>query len=137
MKNKGIPSLIAALPGAFIAVGVKTFLHPCIHEDGSAGACGGAGQMLFWLGIAVAAVAAALAFMRSTRVRIALWAALTVVGVVIMLTPGVIMPLCMMMTMRCQTVTRPAALVLGLLTAVLSLAFCAREAMGAAKGRRA
>ena len=57
MKSRGsvIAGAVAAALGVFQAAGAKTFLRPCVHEDGSAAVCAGAGEWLFWLGIGLAA----------------------------------------------------------------------------------
>ena len=42
-----IPVLIVVILAAAAAIGVNTFLGPCVHEDGSFGACHWAGRAMF------------------------------------------------------------------------------------------
>ena len=55
--TRKIQNLLSAGAGAIglvTAVGVKTFLRPCVHADGSAAPCAGAGQLILVLGILLA-----------------------------------------------------------------------------------
>ncbi len=104
--------------GLITAVGAGTFLRPCVHADGSASVCAGAGAWLLWLGILTAAAGILTAVLPGRTVRAGTGAAAAGVGVLILLAPGTLTPLCTMASMRCRMVTRPGALVLGVLIAV-------------------
>ena len=53
MNNKKtfVPAVVILIVAVVGAVGVKTFLSPCVHEDGSFGPCHWAGQAVLgvWL----------------------------------------------------------------------------------------
>ena len=107
--------------GLVLAVGAKTFLHPCIHADGSMAACAGAGDTLFWLSLILAA--AGVLFLCTRGLARTLTAAgMVILSAAVALTPGVLQPICEMAQMRCRLVTRPGALVGGVIGAGLSLA---------------
>ena len=114
----GIPvTLLAAVQ----AIGAKTFLKPCVHADGTAAACAGAGTWLLALGAATAVIGAVLLFAGGRKAEALLSGLALAGGLLIMLTPGTLTPICSMSAMRCRLVTRPAALVLGALIALCAL----------------
>ena len=51
MKRISIPAVIVFVLSLVIAIGSVSFLSPCVHDDGSFGACHWAGQALCGLGI--------------------------------------------------------------------------------------
>lgn len=68
--TRKIQNLLSAGAGAIglvTAVGVKTFLRPCVHADGSAAPCAGAGQLILVLGILLALAGAGMALARGRR----------------------------------------------------------------------
>ena len=110
MKKKIIPSGILLLIAALIAIGSQTFLSPCIHEDGSFGACHWAGQTLLGLGC----VLGTLALLSLCLKKAAGGFFLSALPVCIMgiLTPGTLIDLCHMSTMRCRMLMQPAMVIL-------------------------
>ena len=119
-KGQQCLSLVTAALGLLEAVGEKTFLHPCIHEDGTAATCETAGQMIFWLGAALALGGIGAALLKG-RARIAAAGGMVVLSVLLILAPGVLSPVCGMAEMACRMIMQPAARVTGGLSAVLSL----------------
>ena len=122
MTKKSIPALIVLLFSILIAVGSQSFLGACVHEDGSFGACHWAARAVLALG-AVQAVLALLALMLPGG-RQGLYLAMLPVSVAGLLTPGTLIDICKMNTMRCRMLMRPAMLVLFALTLVVALAGC-------------
>lgn len=117
---KKLPALLLLLLSLVIAVGSQTFLGPCVHEDGSFGACHWAGRMLTAVGVLQAVLALLALALPGERRGLLLASALT--AVVGLLTPGTIISICAMDTMRCRMVMRPAMLVLCGLSLVAALA---------------
>ena len=111
--------LLLALLGA---VGIRTFLAPCVHEDGSFGSCHWAGAALFGLFLLMGATALAAAAIRDLRVREGLFLGLLGEALYGLFLPGPLIRLCSMATMRCQCITRPGAMVVLVLTMVLAAA---------------
>lgn len=105
---------------------LMTVLAPCgPKDDGTWMHCHDAGQILRLL-TALTAVAALIAKIRGgkTAARIADGVAL-VSGVLMLVIPGTVIPLCMMPQMRCRAVMRPGAMIIGvllLIAAILDLA---------------
>ena len=115
MKKK-IFSLFILILSLVIAVGSQSFLSPCVHEDGSFGACHWAGQAMLGIGILLA-VLALLSWVKKD-----VYLAILPTAILGCLTPGTLISLCKMSTMRCRAVMQPAMILLCAVIAVLSLA---------------
>ncbi len=110
MKKTIIPAIILMILAAVIVIGSQTFLSPCIHEDGTFGPCHWAGQTLLGLGLGTGALAALALCVRRARFGVFLSAIpICVIGI---LTPGTLIDLCRMSTMRCRMVMQPAMIIL-------------------------
>ncbi len=110
MKKTRIPAIVMLLLSSLASLGVRTFLSPCVHEDGSLAACHGAGQMLLGLGCVLAVLSLLCLF--SSRAAFGAYLSAMPVCILGILTPGTIMNLCLMGTMRCHTVMQPAMILL-------------------------
>lgn len=122
MKKTSIPALIVLVLSMLIAIGSQSFLGACVHEDGSFGACHWAARAVLALG-AVQAVMALMALVMPQQ-RQGLYMGLLPVSVAGLLTPGTLIDICKMNTMRCRMLMRPAMLVLFALTLAVALAGC-------------
>lgn len=122
--------------GLVLTFGVFTFLRPCVHAEGDFGTCHWAGWMIAALGVVltVQAVAGMLCGKRAMREGISL--AMIPVAVLTALTPGVLIPLCGVQTMRCQMVMKPAVLLIAVLIALLCLVDVIIQHRGAAREMR-
>ena len=126
MKKQILPACVMLVLSLVITVGSLTFLGPCVHEDGTAGACTWAARALLALGCVLAVISAA-AFV-SRRARFGAY--LSGAAVCAVLTPGTFISLCRMDTMRCRAVMRPAMILLFGAAALCCLAgalLCAKE----------
>ena len=103
------------------AVGVRTFLAPCLHEDGSFGSCHWAGNALFGLFILMGIQALAVLSLSSLQLRQGLILGLLGESLYGLLLPGLLIRLCSMATMRCQSVMKPGASVIFVLVAILAV----------------
>ena len=110
MKKQIIPAVILLVLSLVIAIGSQTFLSPCVHEDGSFGACHWAGQALMGLGCTLGVLALLVFFVK--RARLGVFLSALPVCVLGILTPGTLIDLCRMSTMRCRTVMQPAMMIL-------------------------
>lgn len=117
----GAPDVVVAAVAILFTFGIRTFAGPCVHDDGSASACTLAGNVLFGLGV----IAIVLSVLRIQSVNYQTKRSfdlfLVIAGLVIASTPGTMLPLCMMETMRCQAVMLPFARIMGGLLAALAL----------------
>ncbi len=110
MKKTIIPAIILLILAALIVIGSQTFLSPCIHEDGTFGPCHWAGQALLGLGLVTGVLAALALCVRRARFGVFLGALpVCMLGI---LTPGTLIDLCHMSTMRCRMVMQPAMIIL-------------------------
>ena len=110
MKKTTIPALAAVILAVIIAIGSQSFLGACIHEDGTLGACHWAARAILGEG-ALLAVLAALA-LAMKRERAGLYLAMAPVSLLGILTPGTLIAICGMDTMRCRMLMRPAMMIL-------------------------
>ena len=128
MKKQIIPSGILLLIAALIAIGSQTFLSPCIHEDGSFGACHWAGQTLLGLGCVLGTLAVLSLCLKKAAGGFFLSALpVCIMGI---LTPGTLIDLCHMSTMRCRMLMQPAMVILfsaALVCALTGAALSARK----------
>ena len=110
MKKQMIPAMILLVLSLIITIGSQSFLSPCLHEDGSFGPCHWAGQTLMGLGCVVGILAILSLCVQKARLGTYM-SALPVCGLGI-LTPGTLIDLCHMSTMRCRMVMQPAIILL-------------------------
>ena len=110
MKKQTIPAMVPLVLSLVIVIGSQSFLSPCVHEDGSFGPCHWAGQALLGLGCVVGILAILSLCVQKARLG-AYLSALPVCGLGI-LTPGTLIDLCHMSTMRCRMIMQPAMILL-------------------------
>jgi len=110
VKKQSIPAVILLALSLVIAIGSRTFLSPCVHDDGSFGPCHWAGQNLLGLGCALGALAI-LALMMP-RAQLGVYVSALPVCILGILTPGTLIDLCRMSAMRCRMVMQPAMIIL-------------------------
>ena len=128
--------IVSAVVSVLVIVGVLTFAGPCVHDDGTAAMCAGAGQGILWAGVIALLASLAGLLMRGKALKAVFGAVTAVLGVAIALMPGVIMQLCMMETMHCQAVMKPTAMLLGIVLAVVSVVGIVMAVRGQKKPRR-
>ena len=115
MKEKKrclIPALVTLVLAVLAVAGVKSFAGPCVHEDGSFGPCHWAGQALFGLSIVIAAESVIVLWRKDAGLRRGLYLAMMLTAMLGILMPGTLISLCVMESMRCRMIMRPAMLVL-------------------------
>ena len=131
MKKQIIPACVMLALSLVIAVGSITFLAPCTHEDGTVGACWWAGRALLGLGCLLAVISV-LALV-SARARFGTYLSGIAVCAAGALTPGTLISLCKMSSMRCRAVMQPAMIILFAaagLAALLGAWFSAKAGKG-------
>ena len=122
MKQFSPGAAAALVLSAVTAAGSVSFLGPCVHEDGSFGACHWAGQAMLGIGLLLAVLSLTALLVKDGRVRAGILFAAAAAAVLGIFVPGTLINLCGMATMRCRAVMRPAMTLLCVLTAVSSLA---------------
>ena len=128
MKKTVVPACITLVLSLVISIGSFTFLSPCVHDDGTVGACWWAGKTLLGLGCLLAALSM-LTFL-SGRVRPGTYLSSIAVCILGILTPGTLISLCRMSSMRCRAVMQPAMMILFAVAGLFSLAgvfLCIKE----------
>jgi hypothetical protein len=110
MKKTIIPAVIVLVLSLLLAIGSQTFMGACVHDDGSLGACHWAARALSGIGglLAVLAILALLV----KKERAGLYLAMVPTALLGVFTPGTLINLCGMATMRCRALMKPAAMIL-------------------------
>lgn len=115
-KLIGASDIVLLVLSVVFLIGSLTFFAPCgPKDDGSWMSC-------HWAGSAVAGVAGVLVvvslihlFVPDSGIKTGLSLTAIPTALLSLILPGNIIPLCMMDTMRCRSVTRPAVIVLSIL----------------------
>ena len=110
MKKTAVPALVILILSLIAAAGSQTFIGPCVHEDGSFGACHWAGQMLLGVGCLLAVLALLALFL--PKQRSGLYLAILPAAVLGIAAPNGLIALGKMDDMRCRMLMRPAMTVL-------------------------
>ena len=122
MKKSIIRPVILLVIGLVIAVGSMTFLGPCVHEDGSAGACAQTAKAVCAAGCLLILLAAPTLWISGPGVRLGLAAASLCAAIQGLVFSAGLLPLCGMGTMRCRALMQPAMLILFSLALLVSAA---------------
>ena len=117
-----VPAAAALALSVLAAVGVRTFLGPCVHEDGSFGACHWAGRALIGQALLLAAQSLAALLCRASGTRRGLYFAMALTALLGIFLPGTLIGLCRMDTMRCRALMQPAMIILNAGAGLASLA---------------
>ena len=131
MRKQTVPGYLILLLSLIVSIGSVSFLGPCVHEDGTFGACHWAGRTLFGLGC-LSGVLSLLAILLS-KARPGLYLSIALECVLGILIPGTLIGLCKMSSMRCRAVMQPAMIILFAaagLAALYGMIACAREKKG-------
>ncbi len=121
MKHHSLCALLVLLLSVVIAVGSVSFLGPCVHEDGSFGACHWAGRALLGTGILLAAESLFTLLCKDSRMRQGAFVPMLLTACLGCLIPGTLIDLCRMATMRCRALMQPAMILLLSISAILSM----------------
>lgn len=136
MKQKRVDwdSLALLVLTVVLAAGVRTVFGPCVHEDGTLGSCHWVGEAIGLVSLALVAQAVLALLVRRPESRAGICLAMVPTALAVFFLPMVMRSqLCMMNTMRCIALMKPACMVLSALIAVLA-AFSALRSMTAQRG---
>lgn len=122
-KAQPIIGIVLTVLSLVLLVGVNTFAGPCgVHDDGSVSSCFWAARAVTGEAIVCAVLALVRIFERDEGERRGLSLACGLLGALIASTPGALINLCMMQTMRCHTIMNPFVTVAGAIIAVVGCA---------------
>lgn len=122
MKKFSVPACAALALSLVMAVGSVSFLGPCVHDDGSFGACHWAGQAMLAIGAVLACQSLLALIVCDTKKRQGVFLSMIPTAAVALLIPGTLIDLCRMASMRCRAVMQPAMIILSALVLALALA---------------
>ncbi len=115
-------SLIPAVFGLVLAIGVMTVFSACgSKDDGTWMHCHDAQNAVAVCGGIITALFLLAALIRNKALRVLLNIAALAAGAAAFLIPGVIMPMCMMNTMRCYTVMQPFVRIMTVVIVILAV----------------
>lgn len=110
--NIGITDVLLLLIAAAFLPGVLFVFHPCLpNADGSWMTCHWAGNAVAGLAGVLVVISAAHLLVRGDQVKLGLSLAVVPVALLACLVPENVIHMCMMRSMRCHTVMRPAVIV--------------------------
>ena len=133
--KKNIFEFIPTIVAAVLSVGVMTAFHACARaEDGTWMNCHYAQVYVFAAGLIIAAVSIAAVFVKSSKLKMCMGIVSIVIAIITALIPGIMVHLCMMDTMRCHTLMRPAV---GILCVLFIIAELVNEIFVYRKGKAA
>lgn len=123
MKKQTIFATILLILSVLLAVGTLTVFSACrAKDDGSYMSCHWAGMMSCALAVVLAGQSAiALFAAKSGATRRGVFAAMVPTEILLVLTPGAMISLCMMPDMHCRMLLRPFVLVMGVVLIVLTI----------------
>lgn len=110
-----MPAILLVL-SLILTFGVLFVFHACgAKEDGSWMACHWAQQAVAGCGVVLAVISVYMFIVKDDSARHALARAIFPITVLAMSIPGGVIHMCMMESMRCRSVMRPAVLIMGVL----------------------
>lgn len=121
-KKRNLIVIFQIILALILAIGALSFFGPCPSMGEKVGPCKGASQTITGLGTCIAILGVVALYLRNWKARIALSVVSLALSVVALLTPGTLHKLCMMETMRCNTVMKPATMILSAVLALLAVA---------------
>ena len=131
MKKQIFPGCLILVLSLVTAIGSVSFLSPCVHDDGSVGACWWAGRTLLGLGCLLGVLSVLAILFKNARFGIYMSGiAVSVLGI---LTPGTLISLCRMSSMHCRAVMQPAMMILFAaagLSSLMGMLFSAKTVKG-------
>ena len=113
----GIAELIAAL---VLIIGALTFFSACESENGMHMACHWAQNAVALSGVVIALLSAVRVFIPNRDIKTGLMLGIFITAVSVIFIPNTVISLCMMDTMRCHTIFKPAVIITASVIAVIS-----------------
>ena len=123
-KNRiGAGDIALAVVSVVFLVGICSFFGACgPKEDGSFMTCHWANQALIGLAAVLTVLAAAHLCIPDAKIKMGLDIAVIPVALLAAILPGNLIHLCMMSTMRCRAVMRPAVILVSVVTIIVAVA---------------
>ena len=120
-KKTGVGDIILCLISVLFLIGILSIFKTCgPMDDGSFMTCHWAGNAIAGLAAVLTAIAVLHLFV-SSQVKIGLDLAIIPTAILAAILPGNLISLCMMDSMRCQSVTRPATIIFSVLLIVIAI----------------
>ena len=120
-KNLNIGDFIFLGLNLLFFIGSIFLFNTCgPKDDGSWMTCHWAGKMVTILTLAMTVLSAILIFV-PVLTKKGIYCACFVISIITILTPGTLIKLCMMETMRCRSISRPSVIVFSIIIAAYSI----------------
>ena len=119
MKNKYVVGALLLVLGLLIAFGPQMLFPVCEFNPEKAMKCHWMAQAELGVGLVIAVIGVLQMVMGHAKVRQGLSMAAALLGVLVPLLPLKLIGVCMNVHMRCVTLTRPALIMLGVLTVLV------------------
>lgn len=118
MSIHKVLNAVNILTAALIIIGLNTFAHICTSMQGP---CAKTKTLAIVVAIVLAATGLIQIFVSNKKVNAILGLAGIVIGLVTVLLPLVIAPVCSMTSMHCYVYTRPFLVITGIVIAIVSV----------------
>ena len=127
-KKISFLNILPVVLGLMLSAGTATLFHACgLKDDGTWMKCHTAQEAVIAAGLIAALWFLTAALIRSYVIRVLLYILGAVGCIAIFLLPGIILPMCMLRTMRCYTVMQPSVRIMAAATAIVSAVNVLRE----------
>ena len=121
-KSTKISGILVIAAGLVLCIGVKAVFHACgAKDDGTFMNCHNAENVCAVIGGVIAALGLVYTLVSNRTVRIVASALAAVGGIAAAVVPNNVIHLCMMESMRCHAVMRPAVVIVGVISAVIAV----------------
>ena len=118
MSIHKVLNAVNILIAALIIIGLNTFAHVCTSMQGP---CAKTKSLAIAVAIVLAVLGLVQIFVSNKKINAILGLAGIVIGLVTVLLPLVIAPVCSMTSMHCYVYTRPFLVIIGIVIAIVSV----------------
>lgn len=118
MSIHKVLNAVNILIAALIIIGLNTFAHICTSMQGP---CAKTKSLAIVVAIVLAVLGAVQIFVSDKKINAILGIAGVVIGLITVLLPLVIAPVCSMTSMHCYVYTRPFLVITGIVIAIVSV----------------
>lgn len=118
--KKILPGILLSLASLVLVIGSLTFFDACESEGEMIMACHWARNAVVTAGIVLLAQSVLSVFIPDDKIKTGLYLGVFLLSIGVIFIPGTAIDLCMMDTMRCHSVFRPAVTIVSIILTVIS-----------------
>lgn len=119
--KKNILGIAEFLFAAVLTIGSFTVFKACGEHEGKFMACHWAQNAVTLIGAVTAILALVRIILKNTGIKAGIAIGISLLSAAVIIIPGHVISLCMMETMRCHSIFRPAVTVIGALLVIIAV----------------